>query len=132
MLEKCAKASGSNGDRSRIYWVGVVMIFFVFPLVGVKVCVVVLDQGRNTIINIASVIYFAMLMEMGMLDADRVGDQKPGRGSHQDQPHPKGWHGKHPEDQEGKDYPQKWSNGIVGTGFCGAKLILGFNVEIDA
>ncbi len=82
MLEKRAKASGSNGRRPRICWVGVVMIFFVFPLVGVKVCVVVLDHGRNTIINTASVIYFAMLMEMGMLDADRVGDQKPGRGSH--------------------------------------------------
>lgn len=50
------------------------MILFGFPLMGVKVGVVVFDQGRNTIINIASDIYFVMLMEMGMLDADRVGN----------------------------------------------------------
>ena len=108
------------------------MIFFVIPLMCMKMGMVNLDQGRKTIINVASDIHCVMLMGMRMLDADRVGDQKPRCGSHQDQPHPKGWHGKHPEDQEGKDYPQKWSNGVVGAGFCGAKLILGFNVEIDA
>ena len=74
MLEKRANASGFNRFGSRICWMRVVMVFFVFPLMGVKVCVVVLDQGRNAIIHIAADIYFVMLMGMGMLDADGVGN----------------------------------------------------------
>lgn len=77
-----ARGSGFNGFCSRICWMSVFMILFAFPLMGMKVGVAVLDQDRNAIINITLFIQFDVLMQMGVLNADRVGDQEPGGCSH--------------------------------------------------
>ena len=108
------------------------MIFFVFLLMGMKVRMGIFDHLREEIIANAFDLQFGVFMGMRMLDADGVGDQKPGGGSHQDQSHPKSWQRKRPENQEGENHPQKRSYGVIGARFCGAKLHLRFDVIIDA
>jgi len=83
------------------------MIFFVFPLMGVKVRMGIFDHLRDEIVAPASDHQFGMGMGMRVLDADGVSYQKPGRSSHQDQSHPKSWQRKRPENQEGENHPKK-------------------------
>ncbi len=108
-----------------------VVVLFVFALMSMKMGMVVLNQDRDTIIDVAPGIQPGVFVSMSMLDADRVSDQEPGCGSHQDQAYPKGWHGKRPEDQKRKDDPQEGRDCIIGAGFCRPKMFLRFNVEVD-
>lgn len=108
------------------------MIFFVFPLMGVKVRMGIFDHLRDEIVATVSDHQCGMGMGMRVLDANCVGYQKPGCSSYQDQSHPKSWQRKGLENQKGENHSQKWSHSIVGAGFCRAQLHLCLNIVIDA